>query len=83
MRQIDDLPEIIELERQLDNALGEIMDVERCIKGCRSAINDGNSFKLMQELADAQKYVRAAMHSAIAAQDEQMKPVIREAQRLP
>lgn len=82
MRQLNDVREVSELERQMDNALGSIIDVEKCIKNCKRAMDDGNPFTLMSELADAQKYLFEAMHAAIAAQHEHMKPIVTEAQRL-
>lgn len=82
MRQLNDVRETSELERQLDNALGELIDVEKCRKSCITAIEDGNPFRLMSELAEIQSKIREAMHFAIAAQDEHMKPIIKEASRL-
>ena len=82
MRQLNDVREINELERQLDNALGELIDVAKGINGCRTAIEDGNPFKLMSELAEMQSKIREAMHFAIAAQEEHMKPIIKDASRL-
>jgi len=82
MRQIDDLRDIPEVEAQLDNALGEVNDIKKCMEGCAFAIKHENPFKLMVELADAQSKIEQAMSFAIAAQRARIKTIKAEAMRI-
>lgn len=82
MRQLNDVREISELERQLDNALGVIQMIESEMKMARMSVVTEDPFKLMVALAEANKKIREAMHFALAAQHEHMKPIIKEASRL-
>lgn len=78
----DDLPELSEFEIQMDNAYGEVIDIERQAKRCREALANSDPFRLMCELAEAQKIIRKAMEFVIAAQEEHIKPIREQAQRI-
>lgn len=76
------MKQLSELEIQMDNAVGHLYDIEKQIKACGIAIDDGNPFKLMTELSELQKLVRDAMHTAIICQEEHIKPIKEQAQRI-
>lgn len=84
MRQIDDIPETSELERQLDEVYSIIVMLEKEAKNARSAIASNDPFKVMSTLAEINRLVvKDAMPLTIAAQDEFLRPIKADAQRIP
>lgn len=58
---------------------GEIMMASKMLG---SAISQNDPFRAMQALADINKAVMKAMHEAIDAQAEYLKPIKHEAERI-
>lgn len=58
---------------------GEILMASKMLG---SAINQDDPFRVMQALADINKAVMKAMHEAIAAQEEYLKPIKQDAMRI-
>ena len=71
-----------EYDIKMDEAFGQVLALEKQINRMKTKISENDPFGLMVELAESQKIVRDTMHFAIEAQEEFIKPIKQDAQRI-
>ncbi len=71
-----------EYDIKMDEAFGQVLALEKQINRMKTKISENDPFGLMVELAESQKIVRDTMHFAIEAQEEFIRPIKQDAQRI-
>ena len=71
-----------EFENKMYSVEIEYGEILMASKMLGSAINQNDPFRAMQALAEINKAVMKAMHEAIAAQEEYLKPIKQDAMRI-
>ena len=71
-----------EFENKMYSVEIEYGEILMASKVLGSAISQNDPFRVMQALADIHKAVKNAMHEAIDAQEEYLKPIKQDAMRI-